>query len=136
MRRLGAGRRHLPCSSPGKAESEHQEAKEEAMQQNVPLTWTAAWLSGEITSKDTLVIGERAVVRATVRTATLVVRGEVVGNVTASEQVVLEASARVTGDVEAPVIVMAKGAVLDGHCRMTKAKPAEAPHGVVIPIKG
>jgi len=76
------------------------------------------------------------VVQATVRTATLVVRGEVVGNVTASEQVVLEASARVTGDVEAPVIVMAKGAVLDGHCRMTKAKPAEAPHGVVIPIKG
>ena len=95
-----------------------------------------AKFSGEITSKDTLVIGERAVVQATVRTATLVVRGEVVGNVTASEQVVLEASARVTGDVEAPVIVMAKGAVLDGHCRMTKAKPAEAPHGVVIPIKG
>jgi hypothetical protein len=44
MLRLGAGRRHPPCSSPGKAESEHQEAKEEAMQQNVPLTWTAAWL--------------------------------------------------------------------------------------------
>ena len=44
--------------------------------------------------------------------------------------------ARVTGDVEAPVIVMEKGAVLDGHCRMTKAKPAEAPHGVVVPIKG
>src|SRR5207244_1923526 len=44
MRRLGAGRRHPPCSSHGKAESEHQEAKEEAMQQNVPLTWTAAWL--------------------------------------------------------------------------------------------
>jgi cytoskeletal protein CcmA (bactofilin family) len=95
-----------------------------------------AKFSGEITSKDTLVIGERAVVHANVRTATLVVRGEVVGDVTASEQVVLEASARVTGDIEAPVIVMAKGAVLDGHCRMTKAQPAEAPHGVVIPIKG
>ena len=95
-----------------------------------------AKFSGEITSKDTLIIGERAVVHATVRTATLVVRGEVVGNVTASEQVVLESSARVTGDIEAPVIAMAKGAVLDGHCRMTKAKPAETPHGVVIPIKG
>jgi len=59
-----------------------------------------------------------------------------VGNVTASEQVVLESSARVTGDIEAPVIAMEKGAVLDGHCRMTKAKPAETPHGVVIPIKG
>src|SRR5437899_10896312 len=95
-----------------------------------------AKFSGEITSKDTLVIGERAVVQATVRTATLVVRGEVVGNVTASEQVVLEASARVNGDVEARAIVMAKGAVLDGHCRMTKAKPAQSAHGLVIPIQG
>src|SRR5437773_11412984 len=95
-----------------------------------------AKFAGEITSKDALGIGERDVVQATVRSATLVVRGEVVGNVTASEQVVLEASARVTGDVEAPVIVMEKGAVLDGHCRMTKAKPAEAPHGGVIPLEG
>ncbi len=95
-----------------------------------------AKFSGEIASKDTLVIGEKAVVHANVRTASLVVRGELMGNVMASEEVVLESSARVTGDVEAPVIVMEKGAVLDGHCRMTKAKPAEAPHGVVVPIKG
>jgi cytoskeletal protein CcmA (bactofilin family) len=95
-----------------------------------------AHLSGEITSKDTLVVGEHGVVHATVRTATLVVHGEVVGNVTASERVELKSSARITGDVEAPVIVMEKGAVLDGHCRMTKAKPADAPHAVVIPIKG
>ena len=95
-----------------------------------------AKFAGEITSKDTLVIGDKAVVHANVRTANLVVRGELVGNVMASEQVVIEASAKVTGDVEAPVIVMEKGAVLDGHCRMTKAKPAEALHGVVVPIKG
>jgi len=44
MRGLRAGRRHLACSSHVKAESAHQEAKEEAMQQNVPLTWTATWL--------------------------------------------------------------------------------------------
>ena len=95
-----------------------------------------AKFSGEITSKDTLLIGERSVVHATVRTAVLVVRGEVGGNVTASERVELKCGARVTGDVEAPVIVLEKGAVLDGHCRMTKAKSAEAPHGVVVPIKG
>src|SRR5438093_12268919 len=65
-----------------------------------------AKFSGEITAKDALVIGEKAVVRADVRTASLVVRGELVGNVTASEEVVLESSARVTGDIEAPVIVM------------------------------
>src|SRR5437870_12622967 len=62
-----------------------------------------AKFSGEITSKDTLIIVERAVVHATVRTATLVVRGEAVGNVTASEQVLPDSSARIRGAIWAPV---------------------------------
>jgi cytoskeletal protein CcmA (bactofilin family) len=95
-----------------------------------------AKLRGEVTSRDTLIIGERGVVRANVHGATVVVRGEVVGTVTASERVELQCGARVTGDVEAPVIVMEAGAVLDGHCRMTKAKAGETPLAVVVPIKG
>jgi cytoskeletal protein CcmA (bactofilin family) len=90
---------------------------------------------GEITSKDAIIIGERGVVHATVQTATLVVRGEVVGNVIASERVELKASARVTGDIEAPVIVMEAGAVHDGHCRMAKAGSAGPPLAVVVPMK-
>jgi len=86
-----------------------------------------AKLRGEITAKDKLFIGDHGVVEATVRAATVVVRGKVVGNVTASERVELKGSARVTGDVEAPVIVMEEGAVLDGRCRMTKDKAAGAP---------
>ncbi len=39
---------------------------------------------GEIASQDTLIIGERGVVNATVRAGTLVVNGELVGNVTAA----------------------------------------------------
>ncbi len=96
-----------------------------------------ARLRGEIMAKDTLIIGERAVVEATVRVATLVVHGKLVGNVTASDRVELKASARVTGDVEAPVVVMEAGAVLDGRCRMTRDEPAESPlSAVVVPIKG
>src|SRR5690242_3589345 len=82
-----------------------------------------AKLRGEVTSRDVLIIGERGVVRATVHGATVVVSGELVGPVTASERVELRSGARVTGDIEAPVIVMEAGAVLDGHCRMTKTKP-------------
>jgi len=94
-----------------------------------------AKLRGEITSTGTLIIGAKGVVQATVRAEAVVVRGEVVGNVTASERVDLKGSARIIGDVEAPVIAMEPGAVLDGRCRMTKDKPAQAPHGVVVPIK-
>ena len=93
-------------------------------------------LRGEITAKDTLIIGDRGVVHATVQAATVVVHGEVVGNVTASERVELKGSARVTGDVEAPVISVEAGAVLEGHCRMAKPKPADAPLAVVIALKG
>jgi len=94
-----------------------------------------AKLRGEIMSRDTLIIGDQGVVHATVQAATVVVRGEVVGNVTASERVELKGSARVTGDVEAPVIVMEAGAVLEGHCRMAKPKPSEAPLTLVVPLK-
>jgi len=95
-----------------------------------------AKFSGEITSKDTLIIGDEGVVHANVRTGTLILRGELVGNVSASELVELKASALITGDVEAPLVVIEKGAVLDGHCRMTKAAPAETSLAVVIPFKG
>ncbi|TMA96820.1 MAG: polymer-forming cytoskeletal protein [Deltaproteobacteria bacterium] len=93
-------------------------------------------LCGEITAQDTLIIGDRGVVEATVRAATLVVHGRVLGNVRATERVELKGSARVTGDVEAPVIVMEAGAVLDGQCRMTKEKPAEPSLSLVVPMKG
>jgi cytoskeletal protein CcmA (bactofilin family) len=90
---------------------------------------------GEITSKDTLIIGERGVVQGPVQAATLVVRGALIGDATASERVELRRSARVTGGIEAPVIVMDEGAVHDGHCRMAKARSEEAEPSVVIPIK-
>ncbi|MBI3635789.1 MAG: polymer-forming cytoskeletal protein, partial [Candidatus Rokubacteria bacterium] len=78
--------------------------------------------SGEIESRDTLIIGEKGVVNATIRAGAVVINGEVVGNVLASERVELRGSARVFGDVEAPVIVVEEGVLFEGHCRMTKAK--------------
>jgi cytoskeletal protein CcmA (bactofilin family) len=94
-----------------------------------------AKFKGEITSRDTLIIGDQGIVHATVETGSLVVRGALVGNVTATARVELKRSARVTGDIEAPVVVMEEGAVHDGHCRMTKARSAEAQLSVVVPIK-
>ena len=61
---------------------------------------------------------------------TIVVRGEVVGDVTASERVELKKTARVTGNIEAPVVIMEEGAVHDGTCRMTT--PAETSLPMVV----
>jgi cytoskeletal protein CcmA (bactofilin family) len=82
--------------------------------------------SGEIHSTDTLIIGERGIVNATVHAGTVVISGEVTGNVLATERVELRGSARVFGDVEAPVVVVEEGVLFEGHCRMTKTNPIEA----------
>jgi cytoskeletal protein CcmA (bactofilin family) len=79
-----------------------------------------AKFSGEITSKDTLIIGERGVVHANVQAVNLVVRGELVGDVMASARVELKSTARLMGNIAAPVIVMEEGAVHEGHCHMAK----------------
>ena len=75
---------------------------------------------GEIESKDTLIVGEKGVVSATIRAGVVLVNGEVIGNVYGHERVELRGTARVTGDVEAPVIVVEEGVHFDGHCRMTR----------------
>jgi hypothetical protein len=38
----------------------------------------------------------------------------------------------VTGDIEAPVVVVEAGAVHDGHCRMTTVVPAETSLALVV----
>ena len=80
---------------------------------------------GEIVSNDTLIVGEKGVVNAAIRAGIVMVSGEVVGNVVASERVELRGTARVFGDVEAPAVVIEEGVLFEGHCRMTKARPAE-----------
>ncbi len=78
---------------------------------------------GEIESSDTLIIGENGVVNANIHTGSLIVSGELVGNVAASDRVELKRGARVSGDVEARVVVIEEGVQFEGHCRMTGAKP-------------
>ena len=81
--------------------------------------------SGEIVSSDSLIIGEKGVVNATVRAGIVLINGEVIGNVFASERIELRGTARVYGDVEAPVIVVEEGVLFEGHCKNTKGRSAD-----------
>lgn len=94
---------------------------------------------GDISSEDTLIIGERAVLHADVRAGRVLVSGEVTGNVRATERIELKRTARVYGDVEAPVVVVEEGVLFEGHCRMAKPGPlteaAPARDLAVVPLK-
>jgi len=94
---------------------------------------------GEISTTDTLIIGEKGIMSGDIRAGQVLVSGEIVGNVFAAERVELKRTARVFGDVEAPVIVVEEGVLFEGHCRMTKANPntevLPARDLSVVPIK-
>ena len=96
---------------------------------------------GEIVSTDTLIIGEQAVVNATIRAGSVLVSGELAGALRATERVEMTRSARVFADVEAPVIVIEEGVLFEGHCRTTHGRPGETapardgPAAAVVPLK-
>jgi cytoskeletal protein CcmA (bactofilin family) len=79
--------------------------------------------SGQITSENTLVIGESGVIEADIRSQIVIVSGTIHGNVVALRKVVLHKSAQVDGDVETPSLVMEEGAVLNGKLNMAAAVP-------------
>lgn len=77
--------------------------------------------SGEIISEGVLTVGPSAKVTATIRTKTLVSRGEINGDVYADEQVVLEETAVHNGNITSPGIVIERGSTFNGSCSMKKA---------------
>jgi len=67
-----------------------------------------------------LTIGADGVVRAEVQAKSVVVVGRVNGNVQGTERVEIQATGVVEGDVTAPKLVVAEGAVLNGSIHMSK----------------
>jgi cytoskeletal protein CcmA (bactofilin family) len=74
-----------------------------------------------------LTIGANGSVSAEVHAKTVVVVGKVTGNVTATERIEIQATGLVNGDVCAPRLVVAEGAVVNGSIEMGNKKPASAP---------
>ncbi len=77
-----------------------------------------ARFKGSIVTEDTLIVGEQARIDAEITCGTVVVRGEVNGNLTAKSLVELHQTAKVHGDLDAPSLVVEKGAILEGAVRM------------------
>ena len=61
-----------------------------------------------------LVVGDTAAIGANLIARAIVISGAVTGNVTATERVELRSTASVAGDISAPLLVIADGAVFHG----------------------
>ena len=72
-------------------------------------------VKGEIHCEKTVIIGQAASVEATIQADTVAVAGEIKGDISAKRKITLESTARVTGDLATPGIVIQEGAKLEGR---------------------
>jgi cytoskeletal protein CcmA (bactofilin family) len=75
---------------------------------------------GEIFSGDILIIGETAVINAEINVETLVVDGEVSGNVSATGKIEIHSTGKLYGNITTPTLVIEQGGLFDGTCKMGK----------------
>jgi cytoskeletal protein CcmA (bactofilin family) len=83
--------------------------------------------SGEISSQNTLIVGETGEVEAEIRSQTVVITGTVTGDVVASRQLIVHKTGRLDGNVETASLVIEEGAVLNGQ--LTMARPDQRAKG-------
>src|SRR5262249_43433535 len=84
---------------------------------------------GSIITNDVLVVGEAGHINADITCGTIVVHGEVNGNIKAKTGVEIHQAAKVRGELETPSLVIEKGALFQGASRMeqgTKSGPPKA----------
>jgi cytoskeletal protein CcmA (bactofilin family) len=100
------------------------------------------YVEGEIAVQGDVTIDTPGIVGAGVRGRRLFVRGAVKGDLVGEESISLEQGARVVGDLRAPRIAIAAGALVRGHVqtgdgeaqapRAVRAQPAARPAPVII----
>lgn len=96
-------------------------------------------VEGKIELRDhVLTIGPNGKIKAELFAKSVVVLGEVVGNVSATEKVDIRENGSVEGDITAPRVAIAEGAHFRGSVDMQSktAKPAQARPAEVKPAQG
>lgn len=99
-------------------------------------------LEGNLHTSGDVIVGESGVVVATIEAASVLVAGEVQGQIKASARLELAASGKVRGDVETPILVVNEGGRLDGNCAMSGERPQlsertrePVPSGPEVPVR-
>lgn len=73
---------------------------------------------GEIQTNNVLVVGQGAHVEATITVGSVIINGDVIGDVNAKQSVEIHAPGRLRGNLSTPQLMIAKGVTFDGTCRM------------------
>jgi cytoskeletal protein CcmA (bactofilin family) len=75
-------------------------------------------MEGEIFTKDTLIVGETAVVKAEINVNTIAISGVVRGNINATGKIEVHRPGKLFGNVNTPSLYIEEGVIFEGNCSM------------------
>ncbi|MEE8408026.1 MAG: polymer-forming cytoskeletal protein [Myxococcota bacterium] len=87
---------------------------------------------GEIQTDNVLVVGQGARVDASIKVGSIVINGEVTGDITAKHSVEIHAPGKLRGDVNTPQLMIAKGVIFEGSCKMEDATSSKSTGTVTV----
>jgi cytoskeletal protein CcmA (bactofilin family) len=90
---------------------------------------------GEVTSHDTLIVGESADIQADVQVGTLILSGRFKGNIKANTRVELRTPAQVDGTIETPALSVEDGVTLNGTITMNVGENAAGSKPIEVAAK-
>ncbi len=87
---------------------------------------------GKILSKGHLIIGENAKINANIKADSIVIAGEVKGDVEANDRLEMLPSGKLYGNIKTKKLKMADGVVFEGSCQMLRSlgRSSESIEGV------
>lgn len=92
---------------------------------------------GSITTKDLLIIGERATVHADIQAGEVQVFGSVFGNVESERRIEVYPTGTLKGDVKTPQLIIDEGGTFEGrshrNAEQAEGDTAEAGSGTLVP---
>jgi cytoskeletal protein CcmA (bactofilin family) len=81
--------------------------------------------TGEIISKGKIIVGQQGIVKADIFLEEAIISGKVEGNITVTKKLILEGSAKITGDITAPSISVGEAVSICGQLHVTKTPSPE-----------
>lgn len=78
---------------------------------------------GEVVTKDTLIVGKTANIKAEISAGTIVTQGKIHGNLVASKKVEIKEGSELIGNIKTPSLHIEENAIFEGNCEMIKRGP-------------
>ncbi|MEJ2105551.1 MAG: polymer-forming cytoskeletal protein [Ignavibacteriaceae bacterium] len=75
-------------------------------------------IQGDISSEDSIVVGEKAIVKGKINAVSILVGGKISGTINAKEKLTLSAKGNIEGDIFTKILVVEEGGTFNGKSKM------------------